>query len=207
MKTNFICHTGEAALATRQELKLAYLPSVCLHPVLTQPATCDRRVPELSAGETVLVAGQYKPSRDLELLSQLGPKLRTLGLRPRIVGRGWPAIEGWEIEDRFLTEHEFETEIRSAAAIVIPYQKYWQSGVAIQALEQEIPVVGAATAFLRTLFDEDYPGLVRAGSSAAAWLAAISAVVDHPPDLWLLRKRYQDEVDKSWSSQLALQRV
>jgi hypothetical protein len=201
--TRFICHTEEAAAATASQLKLIRPPSVCLHPILTLPDARTQRQSDASSGPIVLVAGQYKPSRDIELLSSLGPRLRSIGFRPRIVGRGWPTIPGWEVEDRFLSEQEFEHEVRSAAAIVIPYQRYWQSGVAIQALEREIPVVGAPTSFLRALFGDDYPGLTTGQGGPEAWLGAIATVVNDPPDLYAIRKRYQDAVDKSWASQFA----
>jgi glycosyltransferase involved in cell wall biosynthesis len=201
MDTRFICHTEEAAKTTALQLDLRHLPSVCLHPILTMPDTPPMGRSKGGADPVVLVAGQYKPSRDVELLSELGPRLKSSGLRPRIVGRGWPAIAGWEVQDRFLSEREFEDEVSSAAVIVIPYRKYWQSGVAIQALEREIPVVGAPTSFLRTLFGDDYPGLTTGQGDPEAWLEAISTVANEPPDMYSSRRRYQDEVDRSWAPQ------
>jgi glycosyltransferase involved in cell wall biosynthesis len=203
MDTRFICHTEEAAQATALELGLRQPPSVCLHPILTMPDAPSNMRSKGTSDPIVLVAGQYKPSRDVELLSELGPRLKAKGLRPRIVGRGWPAISGWEVQDRFLSEDEFEDEVSSAAVIVIPYRKYWQSGVAIQALEREIPVVGAPTSFLLTLLGDDYPGLTASQGGPEAWLEAISTVVDEPPDMYSNRKRYQDEVDRSWAPQFA----
>jgi glycosyltransferase involved in cell wall biosynthesis len=199
--TRFICHTDEAARATTHQLDLSRPPAVCFHPVLTVPDTPTRRTADAASDNIVLVAGQYKPSRDVELLSVLGPKLKSKGLRPRIVGRGWPMIPDWEVQDRFLSEREFDDEINAAAVIVIPYRKYWQSGVAIQALEREVPVVGAPTSFLRTLFGDDYPGFATDQGNQETWLDAISAVVSEPPDMYSLRKLYQDKVDRSWLPQ------
>jgi glycosyltransferase involved in cell wall biosynthesis len=202
LETRFICHTDDAAHATMDQLQLKRAPSVALHPVLTIPDIPVVGYRDTAASPVVLVAGQYKPSRDIKLLSDLGPLLKSSGIRAKIVGRGWPPITGWDIDNRFLSEHEFEAEVRSASAIVIPYIKYWQSGVAIQAFEREVPVVGAPTTFLRTLFGDEYNGFAESARDAKAWLSAISRIISEPPDVHLFRKRYQDAVDESWTAQL-----
>jgi len=52
-----------------------------LHPIRSKQAQTS----EMS--RTVLIAGQFKPARDLALIKELGPRLRRMGLNPKIVGR------------------------------------------------------------------------------------------------------------------------
>ena len=136
------------------------------HPVL--PSQVQRSEPSMD----VLVFGQYKPARDLELLADIGPELRASGLVPRIVGRGWPQIDGWEIEDRFVAEDEVQPLLADAHAVLVPYTVYYQSGVALRALESGTPVVGLPTTFLTYYFGEDWTGLVD-DPSPQGWIRAI----------------------------------
>jgi len=138
------------------------------HPFVAQ----DRLVQGVSG--RVLVIGQYKPARDLDLMSIIGPQLLTAGFEPRVTGRGWPALDGWTVVDAFLSAEDFKRELSSALCVVIPYRFYFQSGVAVQALELGVPVVGYPTDFLKSLVGEDYPGLVR-GEDAGAWVSAVEA--------------------------------
>jgi hypothetical protein len=194
-----ICHTDEAADAARERVG-GPRPAVCLHPILTPgAATVGADAP----GEPiVLVAGQHKPSRDLTLLRELGPLLRRAGLRPRVVGRGWPALDGWDVRDAFVSEAELDAELRRAAVVLIPYRRYWQSGIAIRALEAGTPMVGAPTAFLRSLVGEDYPGFPAAEGTAVSWQRAIEAALDHDLGLAERRADYALRVDRSWTDLL-----
>lgn len=199
----FICHTMDAAVSTAAQLGLETLPHVCLHPVATSRADQSpdpgTRVPR----GTILVAGQYKPARDMDLLSALGSRLRGRGYRPRIVGRGWPSVAGWETQDGFLTESELNSEISCADIVLLPYHRYWQSGIAVRALEAGVPVVGAATSFLQSLMGEGYPGMVPVPSDPTAWMDAIIATTTTLVDMKGRRADYQQRVDRSWAVLLA----
>lgn len=120
----------------------------------------------------VLVLGQYKPSRDLSTLHQLGELMAADNVRLRIAGRAWPNVSGWERLDTFLTEDAFNTELEQASVLILPYRYYFQSGVAVRALENSIPVVGRRHDFLESLLGADYPGLVDS-SSPGEWREAI----------------------------------
>jgi hypothetical protein len=195
-----VCHTSAARAEIEREVAPARSPTVCLHPILSSRPEAGSAA-EVPASEPVaLVAGQYKPSRDLELLSRLGPALRGAGLRPRVVGRGWPQVAGWEVEDAFLSESEFDLELRRASVLLVPYRQYWQSGVAVRALENGTEVVGSRTEFLATLLGADHPGLIDGDSHAGAWLAAIEATVDGSSGLDGRRRVYQNATDESWAS-------
>jgi hypothetical protein len=196
-----ICHTLDAALSTANQLGLDPPPPVCLHPILTAAAPEGPGAVSASSG-TILVAGQHKPTRDMALLSELGPRLRATGYRPRIVGSGWPPVDGWEVRNEFLTETELEREIRGSDGVLIPYHRYWQSGIAIRAVEAGVPTVGVETSFLRTLMGDGYPGFVHSASEPDAWLGAIEAVTARFLDMDRRRAGYQRKVDRSWAAQL-----
>jgi glycosyltransferase involved in cell wall biosynthesis len=137
------------------------------------------RAPDLGtsahAGRRVLVLGQYKPARDLDVMAKIAPALRAGGWEPTVAGRGWPPVPGWRVIERFLTEIEFTELLGSSAAVLLPYRYYFQSGVALRALEAGVPVVGRQTGFLTSIFGTDFAGAVDNWDEPAAWLAAVEA--------------------------------
>lgn len=133
----------------------------------------DRPTP--GRGNSVLVLGQFKAARDLETLAEIGGRIADLGYVPEIRGRGWPAIEGWKVDDRFVPEQEFSEALGGAMCLLIPYTRYYQSEVAVRAIELGVPVVGRATDFLVDLLGSTWPGLVH-GPDPTDWLTAIAGV-------------------------------
>lgn len=133
---------------------------------------------EVSARRTVLVLGQYKPARDLDAMAAIAPPLRAGGWEPTVAGRGWPQIPGWRVIDRFLSEAEFHGLLRSAVAVLLPYKYYFQSGVALRALEAGIPVVGRQTGFLKSILGTGFPGAVEDWDDAGSWAAAVEAAAN-----------------------------
>lgn len=140
------------------------------HP-MTAPVTDN----STRAGRKVLVLGQHKPARDLDVMASIATPLRAAGWEPTVAGRGWPLIPGWNVVDRFLAEQEFHELICSSAVVLLPYRYYFQSGVALRALEAGVPVVGRQTGFLTSIFGTGFPGAVDDWGQPAAWLAAITA--------------------------------
>ena len=114
------------------------------------------RAPDLAnlmrSGRRVLVLGQYKPARDLDVMASIAPELHADGWEPTVAGRGWPPIPGWDVINRFLPEDEFHALLASSAVVLLPYRYYFQSGVALRALEAGVPVVGRPTGFLTSIF-------------------------------------------------------
>lgn len=153
-----IVHSDAAADAMR-EVGLGSSLKLLAHPMLRPSPSRDSR----SGGETspsvVRVLGQFKPDRDVEALRTIASSLGT-DCRLEVVGRGWPAVEGWGVESRFVPEHELDELLRSSDAIVIPYKRFYQSGIAIRALEVGTPVVGRATSSLADLYGPDSELLV-----------------------------------------------
>jgi hypothetical protein len=137
------------------------------------------RAPKLSRlsahRESVLVLGQYKPARDLDIMSVIAPSLRAAGWIPTVAGRGWPSVPGWDVIDRFVSEREFAELLDSAAVVLLPYKHYFQSGVALRALEAGVPTVGRRTGFLTAILGANFPGAVESWNDPESWLHAIAA--------------------------------
>jgi glycosyltransferase involved in cell wall biosynthesis len=165
------------------------------HPIHVPTRAIDRRDEPIAA-----ILGQFKPARDLKLLEQLGPALRAAGWTTRIAGRGWPQINGWTVENRFMTETEFTAELRRASALFLPYQHYFQSGVAIRAAEMGVPVVGHRSPFLADLMGSNYSGFPPDAGDADAWLGAAQAVIDSGFDMEPVASAYMSRADADWTA-------
>lgn len=146
------------------------------------PPTRNSSVPR-----TVRVLGQCKSERDLGALRQIAAGSRNLRLE--IVGRNWPEIEGWSVSSVFVDEETFGCLIATSDCIVIPYQRFYQSDIAVRALESHTPVVAPSQSQTRFLFGDDYAGLV---TSENSWTQAVEAVL--ASDHLHLRKRHEQAV-------------
>jgi hypothetical protein len=125
----------------------------------------------------VRVLGQYKPDRDvrgMERLAAEGP----LGWRYEAVGRGWPAVAGWSVTDRFVAEEQLDELIRTSSAVLVPYVRFFQSGMAIRALELGTPVVGPRSSSLAELLGADSDWLL----DGERWEPALQAAVGASPE-------------------------
>ncbi|HZZ47603.1 MAG TPA: hypothetical protein VFE65_12025 [Pseudonocardia sp.] len=171
------------------------------HPILLD------RVTDAAGGErsTVLVCGQYKPARDLRLLAELGYRLTERGFRPVIAGRGWPLLPSWQVVDRFLPEAELDRRMLDSAAVLVPYSHFYQSGIAVRAMELGVPVVGPDHPFLAELFGVDWPGLVsdNGASRADDWADAIRAVAGRGSDVERSAKQFRVRCEREWSDYFA----
>jgi len=159
--------------------------TVVPHPVL--PHSSERPLVEAvhrgpGRRPRVRVLGQYKRDRDLDLLVALASRLGS-SYDFEIIGRGWPQVEGWRVDSRFVPEEELDQLVADSTVIVIPYKRFFQSGIAIRALEQAVPVVGRSETSLRDLFGPESPLLVSGNSGSAsdvdAWSKAIEFAVEH----------------------------
>ncbi len=120
----------------------------------------------------VRVLGQYKADRDVAALERLAAEAPD-NWAFEVVGRKWPDIPGWHVTSRFVSEEEFDELIATANVIVIPYRRFFQSDVAMRALENATPVVGPRQSSLAELFGSDSSWLVDEGS----WLPAVSSAI------------------------------
>lgn len=198
-----LVHSQEAAEAMGG---LGLAPGMILlpHPMLP----VDDAVQERAVGTgrpTVRVLGQYKPDRDVALLEELATKL-TPKYNLEIVGRGWPAVKGWTVDARFVTESELDELIATSDAIIIPYKRFYQSGIAIRALEQAVPIVGRAGTSLRGLYGPQSRLLVtesgeQRDTSIDSWLRAIEHAVDQGrTEAALAGKLFHADASRDWAA-------
>lgn len=187
-----VVHSREAADAARTALPRSTVV-VLPHPIRSEQ---DAR-PTAQPNRTVLVAGQYKPERDLELLARLGPRLREIDATGRIIGRGWPATDGWKVSSGFLTEDDLSREIRQAAVVLIPYRRYFQSGIALRALELGTLSLSPPNSFAESTFGK--AGIVVGHEDETRWLEAISNVLERPGGARSVFDNYKHSVDTAWA--------
>lgn len=170
-------------------------PALLPHPVLPRAAARPRD------RDVVLVCGQYKPARDLRLLEQVARPLRERGLRPVIRGRGWPAVDGWEVHEGFLTEQALDAALAEAAVVLIPYAHFFQSGIAVRAVELGVPVAGPRHPFLTELLGDDWPGLV-AADHPAEWTHAVIAAGERAADVHGRAELLRARCETAWDAHL-----
>jgi glycosyltransferase involved in cell wall biosynthesis len=173
-----ICHSTTARADIHVTTEIVTVP----HPIF-EPGAAPY---SLSLGEqekmraarprpVVGVFGQFKMARDTDFLATLGPRLREAGFDCVIQGRDWPEIAGWDVDSRYLSEEELAHSVAAASVVLLPYKHYYQSGVAIRALEHRTPVVGDRHAFLEELLGESNEGIVD-DPSPDAWVDACQRV-------------------------------
>ncbi|MBA8921008.1 hypothetical protein HNR24_000941 [Nesterenkonia jeotgali] len=143
--------------------------------------------------------GQYKEARAIDPMVELGRKIGGR-VELRAVGRGWPAIPGWDVRDDFVTESEFTRELQEADAVLLPYKFYQQSGVMVRAFELGIPVVGTPHPQLAQLYGQTWPGTVQ----DADWGSAVEQTLGNDTEAGLLRRKQTliAEIDASLSAHL-----
>ncbi len=165
-----------------------------LHPMLVP----RQALPLTDARRNIRVLGQYKVDRDVSGLERLAATAPP-DWRLEIVGRGWPSIDGWHIRNEFVAEADFDELVRTSHAVIIPYSRFFQSGVAIRALEWGVPVVGPYASSLQIALGADCPWLVRDGD----WGAAVVAAVQQDRDQVSARAQdLYDRVIRDWSKVL-----
>jgi hypothetical protein len=113
--------------------------------------------------------GQYKRDRNLELLREFAASAPS-DWRLILAGRGWPEITGWKVDSRFLSENELNDRIDQSSVVLIPYRRFYQSGIAVRAIERGVPVVGPTGTALSRLLGANNPLLCDA--DVHSWLRA-----------------------------------
>ncbi|MFJ6162581.1 hypothetical protein ACIQGM_17060 [Pseudarthrobacter sp. NPDC092200] len=199
-----LVHSDEAAQAMAA-VGLAEGLAQVPHPML--PPAGAAKDPHLSGQcgkrPRIRVLGQYKADRDLDLLKSLANRLGTK-FDLDIVGRGWPSVEGWHVDARFVPEDELEELIVSSDTIVIPYKRFYQSGIAMRALEHGVPIVGRIGTSLEKLYGPQSRLLVAAdhalpGQEVGAWVSAIEyAMGQGRTETVLAAKLFHEEASESW---------
>jgi hypothetical protein len=188
-----VAHSSEAI---RVIVEGARMPRVvdALHPMLE-----PRQAAALNGQQrNIRVLGQYKADRDVAGLERLAAEAPS-GWRLEIIGRGWPSIPGWNIQSEFVAEARFDELVRTSHVVVIPYTRFFQSGVAIRALEWGVPVVGPYGSSLKVALGDDCRWLVRDGN----WTSAVAAAaVEDRDEVSAVARNLYDQVIVDWSNML-----
>lgn len=175
LKANVIVHSSAAAVAM-DDAGLGEGKSVLEHPMLPPISRSFKAEVSRPSRPVVRVLGQYKQDRDMEVLCALGKDLAG-NCRLEVVGRGWPPVPGWTVDARFVSEPELDELIQSSDAVVIPYRRFYQSGIAVRALELGTPIVGRAGSSLSGIYGSDSRLLVQDHEGldvdARAWRQAV----------------------------------
>lgn len=165
---HILAHTKNA-----QEALLAatgVTASVASHPLHAHSGR-NNIVQEANSCNTVVrILGQYKETRSLDPIIAIAEGLQGTGFHLEIRGRGWAPQEGWVVVDRFLSATDFDHSIGTADCVVIPYSRFYQSGVAVRCLESLVPIVGPRHPHLEELYGKNWPGLV---DERTNWVEAI----------------------------------
>lgn len=173
-KVGLIVHSHDARKAVTDRNASFRLPTVLPHPLF--PPISGRKPPSDTKDlPLVRVLGQYKKDRNLDALRDIGKDLEGM-CRLEIWGRGWPQLDGWNVQEGFVTEDEMENLVASSDVIVIPYKKFFQSGIAIRSVEHGVPVVGPKASSLTELFGEASQLLAEDGrksSGESRWAQAV----------------------------------
>lgn len=183
-----VTHTDAAAdrLAELTSVRSRVIP----HPV----AKIEDRPRRRPSKPRVLVLGQHKPARSIAALTQLAEN-SSGELDLRIVGRGWPAVPGWSVISSFVSEDRFKSELLAADVLVLPYDRYQQSGVLVRAFEAGIPAIGLPHPQMDELYGTDWRGVVRHNE----WGAALDRILASPVvELARRRDALMSRIDSAW---------
>jgi hypothetical protein len=193
-----VCHTTDAASELRR--LTGARSAVAPHPLVRNPVAG----PVAPTGELVIrVVGQFKAARSLQPMRALAAAVveRDHLARLEVKGRGWPPLPGWAVDDRFLTEGEFTVAIATASCVVLPYARFYQSGVAVRCLELGTPVAAHGEQQIRELFGDTWPGIVR---EEGDWVDAVFRAAAVPRAAVLGRRdRALDQCVSQWQHTIA----
>jgi Methyltransferase domain len=168
------------------------------HPVLMNSMDTGP-MPDASSRPVIRVLGQYKPTRSLSALKLIASKFAD-ALTLEICGRGWPHIDGWTVFDGFVPEDQFDVILQTSNCIVIPYDLFFQSGVAVRCLELGVPVVARRHEHIIELFGHDWPGIV---DDSTDWPDAIvRALAIDTTAIQARRAAVRSRVLREWSAVL-----
>ncbi|MET1033927.1 MAG: glycosyltransferase family 2 protein [Arthrobacter sp.] len=147
-----------AAEAARDRDPAAAAGSVAVPPACPAGTSTTAR----TRRPVVRVLGQFKAGRDTAAMGLLAESLGAEA-ELRVTGRGWPRVSGWRVDERFVDEAEMDELIRGADTVVIPYERFFQSGIAVRCLELGTPFVGPGGSHLEDLLGAGSPLLVGDG--------------------------------------------
>ncbi|MFC5947909.1 hypothetical protein ACFQH9_06440 [Pseudonocardia lutea] len=141
------------SLAAEFDLKVD-LPTLQTYHLPHPTMSGERTAGTSSRDRAIRVVGQFKPDRDVETLELIGEQLASAGYSLEIIGRGWPQVRGWRVRPEFVPEDELTVLIQSARLVIVPYRRYYQSGIALRCIESRTPFIAPCTGGLAELLPE-----------------------------------------------------
>jgi hypothetical protein len=163
-QVEIIAHSTQAASIIEHDvpgLKLTILP----HPIGVP------RESSLNRTAAVRVVGQYKSDRNVTALAEVSTQLAD-EYSLEIFGRRWPNVEGWTVSPVFVSEDTLDELVASSTAVLIPYKRFFQSGIAIRCLEAGTPFIGPRSSSLEDILGRSSKLLVDT-DSPSDWIRAI----------------------------------
>lgn len=127
----------------------------------------------------VRVLGEYKSHRNMDALAEIADTSPT-HWKLEIIGRGWPNVLGWSIRNEFVTEDELSSLIENSSVIVVPYRKFFQSGIAFRSVELGTPVVGPMVSSMQQILGSNLEGLMVATDRPGDWSRAVAQAIKTP---------------------------
>lgn len=167
-----------------------------LHPICSSVE--PRAIP---ASKVISILGQNKSARNLDLIYKLGDVLQAKGFTCRIIGRGWPEKLGvWNVISKFIEEEELDQAIQESNVILLPYDYFFQSGIAIRALENARLCVGPSNSFMKNLYGTNSENLVQNTREILEWVSAVEwATSQQISTVEMYKQDYTRRVDLSWA--------
>ena len=170
---------------------------IILHPISIRNAAV-----QAPQNPRIGVFGMYKPSRRVDVLMALPNNRDIRDFDFTVAGRGWPQMAGWDVTSEWLNEEELERRIRTCSLILIPYSDYYQSGVAIRAMELGIPVIGVRHEQLITMYGPNWSGICAELDTNCISEAALRSLAVERHALSAMAFDYQSRADATWSAAL-----
>jgi hypothetical protein len=170
------------------------------HPIRLEPSRIEEPHGRATSRAVVRVLGQYKHTRSLTALTAIADQAAG-SCELEIHGRGWPDVPGWTVMDRFVPENEFTALVASSDCVVIPYDSFFQSGVAVRCLEAGVPVVAPHHEHIAQLYGDEWAGTVR---SVSDWYHALVRAL--AVDAVEIRSRHlcvAEEIRDAWQELLS----
>jgi hypothetical protein len=173
------------------------------HPILMTRRDDDHIGSPDPTRPIVRVLGQNKHTRSMAALKLIAAKAAGV-LTLEIHGRAWPAISGWKVVEGFVSEKEFTSLVRTSDCVVIPYDSFFQSGVAARCLEASVRVVAPRHEHIAELYGADWPGTVR---NASDWHAAmLRALAIDSAVISARRAQVVGDIQQAWAEALGTAR-
>ena len=192
-KSLLVTHSKDATDELNQQglSQIAQMP----HPLI--PRNPVTNVDYLGKSGKIRVLGQYKPDRDLALMERIAQNWNGTH-QFEVIGKGWEELNGWTVENRFLSEEELDILIETSDIILIPYKNFYQSGIAVRAIELGIPFLAPRKNFFEEMLEDSSRFLIDNADDVDEWKLKMDN---------LLKQKNKNVIDKQIIYKNALKKL